>query len=115
MVWQPNPHLASFPCGGFSDAVRGLNVSDEGSYSKAAHPQPPLSANLLSSLTMKWAFSRVPGTVVGTVAVLLFSGVQWIFTALEPFGKGLPFPGMPVRYASIITGLARIIATAPSL
>src|ERR1700712_2012664 len=33
----------------------------------------------------------------------------------EPSGNGLPLPGMPDRYASIIIGLARIIANACSV
>jgi hypothetical protein len=51
----------SFPCGGLSATVAGLNVSDAASYSNAPHPHPPLSANLLLSFTMKSTSCCVPG------------------------------------------------------
>ena len=54
--------MASFACGGWSAKVQGLNVSDVASYSKTAHPHPPLSANLLLSFTMKSMSCCVPGT-----------------------------------------------------
>ena len=46
------------------------------------------------------------GTATGKGASVLCFGFQWIFTILEPSGKGLPLPGRPARYASIIEGLA---------
>src|SRR5215468_7712679 len=98
MVWHANPHLASFSCGGSSFTVAGVNVSDAASYLKAPHPQLPLSANLLLSLTMQSTSCRTPGTRVdGSGASALFSGFQWIFAILEPSGKGLPLPGTPAR------------------
>src|SRR3954449_2819575 len=60
----PDEPLASFPCGGWSAKVPGVNVSDAASYSNTAHPHPPLSANLLLSLVMKSTSLRAPGTVV---------------------------------------------------
>src|SRR5437773_8954019 len=50
---HPNPHLASFACGGESAVVPGANLPDAASYSNAAHPHPPLSANRLLSFTIK--------------------------------------------------------------
>jgi hypothetical protein len=65
MVWQANPHLASFACGGESVRPPGLNVSDAASCSNAAHPHPSLSANLLLSFTMKSASCWTPGAFGG--------------------------------------------------
>src|ERR1700730_3233054 len=61
-VWHANPHLASFPCGGLSASVPGLNASDAASYSNSPYPHPPLSENLLPSFTMKSTSCRVPAT-----------------------------------------------------
>src|SRR6202035_5081482 len=107
--WHANPHLASFPCGGLSVKVPGLNVSDAASYSNTAHPHPPLSANLLLSFTIKSTSCWVPGTVAAG-KVSIFLGFQWIFASLAPSGNGLPLAGMLAKYALIITGLARIAA-----
>src|SRR5438552_15825593 len=94
IVWHASPHLASLPSGGWSARVAGVNVSDAASYLNAAHPHPPLSANLLLSFTMKSTSCRLAGTVaVGNGSI--FFGFQWIFAILEPSGKGLPLPGMP--------------------
>src|SRR6266446_5922978 len=87
MVWHASPHLASFPCGGVSAVVAGVNLSDAASYLNAAHPHPPLSANRLLSFTMKSTSCRLSGTtVVGNVSC--FFGFQWIFAILEPSGNG---------------------------
>jgi hypothetical protein len=40
-----------------------VNVSDAALSSNTAYPHPPLSANLLLSLTMQSTFTRSPGTV----------------------------------------------------
>src|SRR5262249_37732701 len=37
--------------------------------------------------------------------------VQWTFAILAPSGKGLPLPGMPALYASIIMEFPRITAS----
>src|SRR6516165_3658550 len=77
-----------------------------------AYPHPWVSENLLLSFTMNSASIRSPGTVSGVAAekggVVNFFGVHSIFAILEPSGKGLPLPGTPSLYASIITGFARI-------
>src|SRR6266403_2817992 len=110
MVWHASPHLASFPCGGVSAVVAGVNLSDAAAYLNAAHPHPPLSANRLLSFTMKSTSCRLAGTVVlGNVSC--FFGFQWIFAILAPSGKGLPLPGTPALYASIIAGFPRITAS----
>src|SRR5207245_9488669 len=94
VVWTARPHFASFPCGGWSARVNGMNVSHAASYLNAAHPHPPLSANLLLSFTTKSTSCRLAGTVaLGNVSS--FFGFQWIFAILEPSGKDLPLPGMP--------------------
>ena len=93
-MWHPSPHLASFPCGGSSAVVAGVKVSDAALYLNAAHPHPPLSANLLLSFTMKSTSCRLAGTVaLGNVSI--FFGFQWIFAIWEPSGNGLPLPGIP--------------------
>src|SRR6185295_9323689 len=114
MVWQANPHLASLPCGGMSAVVAGVNLSDAASYSNAAQPHPPLSANLLLSLTMKSTSCRLAGTAV-VVKVACIFGFQWIFAILTPSGNGWPLPGMPDWKALIISGLARVAASSLSL
>src|SRR4029453_1741858 len=106
-MWRRSPNLASFPCGGSSAMVKGVNVSDAASYLNAAHPHPPLSANLLLSFTMKSMSCRLAGTVVPGNASCFF-GFQWIFAILAPSGKGLPFPGIPGWEGFVISGLGRI-------
>src|SRR2546423_13509435 len=87
MVWHARPHLASFPCGGVSAVVAGVNVSDAASYLNAAHAHPPLSANLLLSFTMKSTSCRLAGTIaVGNVSI--FFG----FWRGPPRRCGLPPP-----------------------
>ena len=39
---------------------------------------------------------------------VIFFGLHSIFAIFEPSGKGLPLPGTPCLYASIITGFATI-------
>src|SRR3989442_15344157 len=114
MVWHASPHLASFPCGGVSAVVAGVNLSDAASYLNAAHPHPPLSANRLLSFTMKSTSCRLAGTpVVGNVSCFL--GFQWIFAILAPSGEGLPLPGNPAWKALSIHGLPRVTASSFSL
>src|SRR5690242_8908478 len=114
MVWHASPHLASLPCGGVFAAVAGVNRSDAASYSNAAQPQPPLSANRLLSFTMKSTSCRLAGTVV-VVKTSCFFGFQWIFAILEPSGNGWPLPGTPDWKALIISGLASVAASSVSL
>ena len=39
---------------------------------------------------------------------MLLFGFHWIFTILEPSGKGWPLPGTPALYALIMAGLPTI-------
>src|SRR5262245_57121686 len=94
IVWHARPHLASFPCGGSSLWVAGVNVFDAALYLNAPHPYPPLSANLLLSFTWKSTSCRFAGTIVVGNGSSFF-GIQWIFAILEPSGNGLPLPGIP--------------------
>src|SRR5215467_1980059 len=77
-----------------------------------AYPHPCVSENLLLSFSMNSTSVRSPGTVSGVLAEkgrsVNFFGLHSIFAILEPSGKGLPLPGTPFLYASIITGFARI-------
>src|SRR5207247_10789656 len=97
------------PVGGSASVLAGMNLSAPALHLHAPQRQPPLSANLLLSFTMKSTSCRLPGTVaVGNTSI--FFGFQWIFAIWEPSGNGLPLPGIPALYALIITGLARITA-----
>src|SRR5215469_7095265 len=92
MVWHAKPHLASFPCGGLSAKVPGLNVSDAASYSNTAHPHPPLSANLLLSFTMKSTSCWLPGTVAeGNVSIAF--RIPMDLRHLRAVGEGLAVAG----------------------
>src|ERR1700744_5180871 len=76
------------------------------------YPHPCVSENLLLSFSMSSTTNRSPGTVSGVLAEkggsLNFLGLHSILAILEPSGQGLPLPGTPFLYASIITGLATI-------
>src|SRR5271155_1309117 len=77
-----------------------------------AYPHPCVSENLLLSFSMNSTAVRSPGTVSGVLAekggAVNFFGLHSIFAILEPSGKGLPLPGTPSLYASIITRFATI-------
>jgi hypothetical protein len=60
----------------YDEAVPPLRESDAVSYSKAPHPHPPLSANLLLSFTMKSTSCWVPGTVGSPGYASCFFGFQ---------------------------------------
>src|SRR5580658_1593353 len=60
---------------------------------------------------MKSMSCRVSGTSGGPGWSSFFLGTQWILAILAPSGKGLPLPGIPDLYASIIAGFPRIAAS----
>jgi hypothetical protein len=57
---------------------------------------------------MTKASLKTSGTSTTKGASVLFFGVHWSFTIMEPSGKGCPLPGTPALNAVIMVGLATI-------
>src|ERR1700722_6810462 len=58
---------------------------------------------------------KVSGTFTEKGASVLFFSFHSIFAILEPSGNGMPLPGTPALWASIITGLATIALSSSSV
>src|ERR1700683_4463015 len=57
---------------------------------------------------MTKASLKTSGTSTTKGASVLFFGVHWSFTTMEPSGKGCPLPGVPALNALIMVGLPTI-------
>jgi hypothetical protein len=86
---------------------RGSRTSRIAALAPRDQVSTPLSSSKISPGICAPGFEGVP---------LKQKGASFVFRVpmdlrdLAPSGKGLPLPGMPAKYASIITGLPRIAA-----